>query len=125
MQAPLSSRVNLLFKADYRVTGPTWFHTVQDQPRPTLFSGLIPISALNTLPASFGDANYVKAKRRAFGVLDLRLGLEGKAWKASIYANNFLDERYLNEVIPAIEFGGSFLSPGDRRVYGLELGYKF
>lgn len=125
MEAPLSDKFKLLFKADYRITGPTWFHTVQDQPRPTLFSGLIPISALNTLPASFGDANYVNAKRRAFGVLDLRLGLEGKAWKATVFATNFLDEPYLNEVIPAIEFGGSFISPGDRRTYGLELGYKF
>lgn len=125
MEAPLSPALNLLFKADYRITGPTWFHTVQDQTRPTLFSGLIPISALNTLPASFGDANYAKAQRKAFGVLDLRLGLEGKSWKASLYANNFLDRRYLNEVIPAIEFGGSFISPGDRRSYGLELGWKF
>uniref|UniRef100_UPI0035CBB324 TonB-dependent receptor n=1 Tax=uncultured Sphingomonas sp. TaxID=158754 RepID=UPI0035CBB324 len=125
MEAPLSSTLNLLFKADYRITGPTWFSTVQAQTRPTLFSGLIPISALNTLPASFGDANYAKAERKAYGVLDLRLGLEGKTWKASIYADNFLDEKYLNEVIPAIEFGGSFLSPGDRRSYGFELGYKF
>ncbi|MBB5685449.1 TonB-dependent receptor [Sphingobium boeckii] len=125
IDAPIRDGLNVLFRADYRITGPTWFHTVQDQDRPTLFSGLIPISALNTLPASFGDANYSRAKRAAFGVLDLRFGLEGERWKASVFANNFLNRKYLNEVIPAIEFGGSFISPGQRQLYGVEIGYKF
>ncbi|QXQ08421.1 TonB-dependent receptor [Sphingosinicellaceae bacterium] len=125
MVVPVRESLNLLFRADYRITGPTWFSTVQDQTRPTLFSGLIPISQLSFLPASFGDANYVRARRDAFGVLDLRFGIEGNSWKASVFANNALDRRYLNEVIPAIEFGGSFISPGARRLYGLELAYKF
>src|SRR5262249_17976787 len=30
MTAPLSDSLNLTFRADYRITGPTWFHTVQD-----------------------------------------------------------------------------------------------
>ena len=126
IDAPLTQNVDLVFRADYRITGPTWFSTVQDQVRPTLFSGRIPISALaGALPASFGDANFDRAERKAFGVLDLRFGLEGKSWKVTAFANNFLDRKYLNEVIPAIEFGGSFISPGARRLYGVEGGYKF
>jgi iron complex outermembrane receptor protein len=35
------------------------------------------------------------------------------------------DKKYLAEVIPAIEFGGSFISPGARRMIGVELGAKF
>ena len=33
--------------------------------------------------------------------------------------------KYINEAIPAIEFGGSFISPGARRLMGVEVGYKF
>ena len=122
--APLASTMNVVMRADYRITGPTWFHTVQDETRPTIFSGLLPISAL-ALPGFVGDAKYDVARRKAFGVLNLRFGLEGENWKLTAFANNFLDRRYLNEVIPAIEFGGSFISPGQRRVIGVEAGYKF
>ena len=124
IDAPLTQSVDVTLRADYRITGPTWFHTVQDQTRPTIFSGLLPISAL-ALPSFVGDGRYNVARREAFGVLNLRFGLEGKQWKATVFADNMLDRRYLNEVIPSIEFGGSFISPGDRRRIGVELGYKF
>ncbi|MEQ1548742.1 MAG: TonB-dependent receptor [Chakrabartia sp.] len=128
IDTPLTDNVNVVMRADYRITGPTYFHTVQNttaaNDRPTLFTGLLPISAL-ALPGFVGNARYDVARREAFGVLDLRFGLEGKNWKATVFANNFLDRKYLNEVIPAIEFGGSFISPGSRRLWGLELGYKF
>ncbi len=122
--APLSDALDVTLRADYRITGPTWFHTVQNQERPTLFSGLLPGSAL-MLPAVVGNARYDVARREAFGVLNLRVGLEGARWKVNVFANNFLDKRYLNEVIPAIEFGGSFISPGARRQIGVEAGVKF
>lgn len=41
------------------------------------------------------------------------------------YAENLFNEKYLNEVITAVEFGGSFISPGARQRFGVELGYKF
>ena len=123
---PLREHLDIVARADYRITGPTYFATVQDQTRPTLFSGLIPISALGgALPASFGDANFRNSRRDTFGVLNLRLGLEGSRWRATLFCDNVADKHYLNEVIPAIEFGGSFISPGARRLYGVELGYKF
>ena len=124
IEAPLTQSMNVTLRADYRITGPTWFHTVQNQERPTIFSGLLPISAL-ALPGFVGNGRYDVARRAAFGVLNLRFGLEGPQWKATVFADNMFDRRYLNEVIPAIEFGGSFISPGDRRRVGLELGYKF
>jgi iron complex outermembrane recepter protein len=64
-------------------------------------------------------------ERDEFGVLDLRVGLQGERWRVTAFANNLLNEKYLAEVIPAIEFGGSFISPGARRLYGLEVGYRF
>ncbi len=121
---PIAPSLKFVLRADYRLTGPTWFHTVQNQERPTLFSGLLPISAL-ALPAVVGDARYDRARRAAFGVVNLRVGLEGPAWKLTVFADNLFDKKYLNEVIPAIEFGGSFISPGARRMVGVEAGYKF
>ncbi len=124
IDAPLTDNIDLIMRADYRITGPTWFHSVQDETRPTIFSGLLPISAL-ALPGFVGDANYSIAKRKAFGVLNLRFGLEGENWNIAAFADNMLDRKYINEAIPAIEFGGSFISPGARRLIGVEAGFKF
>jgi iron complex outermembrane recepter protein len=124
IDAPLTDNIDVVMRADYRITGPTWFHTVQNQTRPTLFSGLLPISAL-ALPGFVGDAKYDVARRKAFGVLNLRFGLEGERWNLGVFAENMLNRKYLNEVIPAIEFGGSFISPGARRLVGVEGGFKF
>ena len=121
---PVNDSLKLTLRADYRITGPTWFHTVQAQERPTLFSGLLPISAL-ALPAVVGNANYKITQRKAFAVANLRIGIEGKNWKLTGFADNLFDRRYLNEVIPAIEFGGSFISPGARRRIGVEAGFNF
>jgi iron complex outermembrane recepter protein len=121
---PVASSFDFVARADYRLTGPTWFHTVQNQEKPTLFSGLLPISPLG-LPGFVGNARYDVNQRDTFGVLDVRVGLQGERWRVTAFANNLLNEKYLAEVIPAIEFGGSFISPGARRLYGLELGYRF
>ena len=121
---PVSDAIDVVARADYRVTGPTYFHTVQDQVRPTLFSGLLPISAL-ALPAVVGNARYGIAQREAYGTLDLRFGLEGGNWSVTAFADNVTDKKYLSEVITAVEFGGSFISPGARRMFGVEIGYKF
>jgi len=124
MVAPIASSFDLVMRADYRITGPTWFHTVQEDTGPTLFSGLLPGSAL-ALPAFVGDSDMAITQRDAYGVLDLRFGLEGENWNITAFADNMLDKKYLNEVITAVEFGGSFISPGGRRRLGVEVGYKF
>ncbi len=121
---PVSDSIDFVTRADYRITGPTWFHTMQDDTNPTLFSGLLPGSAL-ALPAVVGNADYSVAQRDTFSVMDLRIGFEGQTWSITAYAENLFNEKYLNEVITAVEFGGSFISPGGRQRFGLELGYKF
>lgn len=124
MVAPIASSFDLVMRADYRITGPTWFHTVQEDIGPTLFSGLLPGSAL-ALPAFVGDGDMSVTQRDAYGVLDLRFGLEGDNWNVTAFADNLLDKHYLNDVITAVEFGGSFISPGGLRRLGVEIGYKF
>jgi iron complex outermembrane recepter protein len=124
IDAPLTDSIDVVMRADYRVTGPTWFHTVQDQNRPTVFSALLPVS-LFAAPPIVGNGSYGAAKRDAFGVMNLRFGLEGKSWSLTAFADNLFDRKYINEAIPAIEFGGSFISPGARRLIGVEAGFKF
>ncbi|WP_285713195.1 TonB-dependent receptor [Erythrobacter oryzae] len=121
---PVTDSIDFVTRADYRITGPTWFHTLQDDTNPTLFSGLLPGSALG-LPAFVGDADYSVSQRDTFGVMDLRIGVEGQNWSVTAYAENLFNEKYLNEVITAVEFGGSFISLGGRQRFGVELGYKF
>jgi len=121
---PITDKVRGTLRADYRLTGPTWFHSVQDQEKPTLFTGLLPISALQ-LPGFVGNARYDVTQRDAFGLVNLRIGVEGDNWRLTAFANNLFDKQWLNEVIPAIEFGGSFISPGQRRVIGVEAGFTF
>ncbi|WP_298196033.1 TonB-dependent receptor [Novosphingobium sp.] len=114
-----------LLRGDYRITGATWFSTVQNQVRPTIFSGLLPISALSAFPPSTGNANYSLSRRNAFAVADLRASLEMGNVTVTGFARNLFNRKFLAEVIPAIEFGGSFISPGARRTVGAEVAYKF
>ena len=72
-----------------------------------------------------GDAKYDVARRDTFGVLNLRAAIQTDRYSLAVFANNVTDKKYLAEVIPAIEFGGSFISPGARRMIGVELGAKF
>ncbi len=118
-------RFNL--RADYRIVGPTYFHTVQDETVPTLFSALFTVApnAAFNIPAFLGDTDLSIAERDSYGVVNLRAGLEKDNWALTLYAENLLDEEYLSEVITAAEFGGSFISPGSERRVGLLASYKF
>lgn len=124
IEQPVTDTIDFVARADYRITGPTWFHTVQDDTVPTVFSGLLPISSLMA-PSFVGDADYSITQRDTFGILNVRIGLDTDSWSITGFVENLTNEKYLNEVITAAEFGGSFISPGGRRRFGVELGYKF
>ena len=96
---------------DYRLTGPTFFHTVQ---------GVTP-----TQWASFAPGNFALAERDEYGVMNARIGITNGNLKVSAYARNLFDEKFLAEVIPAAEFAGSFVSPGARRLVGVEASLSF
>jgi iron complex outermembrane recepter protein len=110
--APAFEGVDFVGYINYSRLGKTWFHTVQQNVVPaTLFGG--------------PPADFKKTRRDAYGVINLRAGLEGDNWKISGFVQNLLDEKFLAEVITAPEFGGSFVHPGTDRVYGVEVGYSF
>jgi iron complex outermembrane receptor protein len=96
---------------DYRITGPTFFHTVQ---------------GVNTSQwASFAPGDFSIAERDEYGVMNARIGITNGNLKVSAYARNLFDEKFLAEVIPAAEFAGSFVSPGARRLIGVEASLSF
>ena len=109
---------NLVFNASAYLTaiGKTWFHTVQDQTRITIFDAFFP---------GLGIGDYSLTRRDSFETLDLRAGLASQKWSVTLFADNVTDEEYLEEVIVAPEFGGSFIHPGTLRRAGVEFGYRF
>ena len=110
VEVPVSGSINALLRADYRLTGPTWFHTVQD----------------NTVPNIFGlGGNFSRSRRDAYGVVNLRGGFQSDRWSIMGFATNLFNKKYLAEVIPAPEFGGDFVTPGSLSRYGVEVSYKF
>lgn len=116
-QGEVADGLNLTARADYRLTGPTWFHTVQENQSRTTFDLFFP---------GLGTADYSKTQRDAYGTLDLRVELSAAAgWRVALFGSNVLDEDVLAEVIPSTEFGGSFVAPGARRLLGVEVGYSF
>ena len=121
---PITANLDFFARADARLSGETWFHTVQEGNRPTIF---MPLFELGFGPGAgaLGTAEYSVTKRDAYSILDLRAGVGNDNWSLMAFASNLTDESYLEEVIPAPEFGGTFNYPGTERRYGLELNYRF
>lgn len=108
---PLTDNIEFNLRADVRVTGPTEFHTVQD----------------NTVPTTFGvPANFANSTRSTFTIVNLRAGFEMDGWSVTAFARNLFDTKYLEDVVMAPEFGGNFLAAGSqRRRFGVEATFKF
>jgi len=58
-------------------------------------------------------------------VENLRVTLQTDKWAVTGWGRNITDQEYLAEIIPAPEFGGSFIhnAPGD--AWGVDLTYRF
>ncbi len=107
--------VEFVGRFDYAAVGPTRFAEVQEGDRtPTLFTGL-----------NFGFANQTNATRDSYSLVNLRAGLESDTWGLHGVVKNLLDTDYLAEVIPAPEFGGAFIHPGNERRWMVEVSYQF
>ena len=119
---PVTSKINFFTNLNYSLVGETWFHVIQNQTRPTVFNNLIEnrIAFPNAAVADFK-----KTQRDAYGLLHLRIGFETERWTAAAWANNLTDEDYLEEVILAPEFGGSFIHPGTQQRIGADLTWRF
>lgn len=107
---PFGNTWNWQASAYWNQTGPTWFHAVQDEQVNSLFG--VP-----------GD--YTRAQRDAFDTIDARLAVGNDHLTVAVVGKNVTDEEWLQEVIPAPEFGGSFIHPGTERRVTVEVGYRF
>jgi iron complex outermembrane receptor protein len=113
---PISSKLNLTARVDYQHVGEMWFHTLQGEAVPTIWQVFFG-------PGLTSDMS--KAQRDAYDTIDARIGIGGERWNLVLWGRNLTDEDYLQEVIPAPEFGGSFIHPSALRSYGLEATYRF
>ncbi len=127
LNVPLRDNFNFFARVDAQFVGKTWFHTVQKGLRPTIFSPLFEIALPNFGPGTgaLGFADFENAQRDSYQTIDVRAGVQGDNWSVIGFARNITDEKYLEEVIPAPEFGGAFDHPAARRRYGLEVSYRF
>jgi iron complex outermembrane receptor protein len=113
-------------RVDTRFVGETWFHTVQAGDRPTIFMPLFQLANPGVDGAGFlGTAEYSVSRRDSYAIADWRLGFRNDSWAVTAFATNLLNESYVEEVIPAPEFGGTFSAPGTLRRYGLEVSFYY
>jgi iron complex outermembrane receptor protein len=114
----VGNNVNMYVRADWQHVGEMWFHTLQGERTPTIwdaFSGT----------GGFVTQDFSKTRRDAYDTVNLRIGIEGESWSATAWGRNITDEEYLEEVIPAAEFGGSFIHPAATATYGVDFSYRF
>jgi iron complex outermembrane receptor protein len=110
LNVPMAAGLSLFARLDMSATGKTWFSTVQN----------------NSVETEFGvPGDYSKTYRDAFQLLNARLGVRGDAWDVTAWSRNLANKQYLAEVIPAPEFGGSFINSGTGRAFGLDVSYRF
>ena len=116
LRFPVADGMDLVFRADYRRTGKSWFHTVQDNQQPAIWTALLGFPV---------ESDMSQTRRDAYDLLNLRLSLQGESWLLTAWGRNVTNENYLEEVIAAPEFGGNFIHEADRRSYGVDFTYKF
>ncbi|MHA7816288.1 MAG: TonB-dependent receptor [Pseudohaliea sp.] len=113
---PIAGDIELVSRLDWQYTGEMWFHTLQGEQTPTIWN------------AFFGpgfNQDFSLSSRDAYSTVDLRIGLEAMNWSITAWGKNITDEEYLQEIIPAPEFGGTFNHPSALRGYGVDFTYRF
>ena len=125
-RTPIFSGLEFSSRLDYEYVGETWFHTVQDDDTENAFTDLSWYPGAENDPGfGFGTSNFNSAKRDSYWKMNLRAGISGEHWSIVAWSKNITDEDYLEENIPAPEFGGSFAHDSVGRVSGVDFTYNF
>jgi iron complex outermembrane receptor protein len=111
-------------RLDATFMGETWFSPVQEDKVPNLFTA-IDSDGNGVADTTFGQGEFSKMKRDSYMSLNARLGVSNGAWTVTAWGRNVTDEEYLQEIIPAPEFGGSFIHDSPGSSYGLDVKYSF
>jgi iron complex outermembrane receptor protein len=118
LDIPVAESWNLMARLDWNYVGDMWFHTLQGEEVPSIWQ----------IFGTFGPdvkSNMGRAQRDAYSTINARLALSNANWTFTLWGRNLGDDDYLQEVIPAPEFGGSFVHPSALRSYGLDVTYQF
>ena len=107
---PVADGLKVFGRTAFAVTGPTAFHAIQCQSRPTSFGVL---------------GNYCGSLRKSFITADARAGVRSDRWSIAAYVKNIANDRHVGEAIIIPEFGQSLLRPGDLRRIGADLSLRF
>jgi len=107
----LGNHLDLVARVDANSVGKTWFSAVQNNQVQTLFYGY--------------PGDYSKTYRDAYTLMNARIGVRGANWDVTAWSRNLANKKYLAEVIPAPEFGGSFVNSGTGRAFGVDVSYRF
>ena len=110
---PLFEEVELTGRVDWSHVGETWFGTVQNDILNNQFTAF-----------RFGRGDFSNTERDAYDTLNARFTLRRGPWSLALWGRNLTDEDYLEEVIPAPEFGGSFIHDAGGDSYGIELTWE-
>lgn len=111
---PIGESLQLLARLDASFVGETWFHPVQGEKVPNLFTYF-----------NFGQGEFSKMSRDPYHTLNARVGISGDNWGVTAWGHNVTDEKYLAEIIPAPEFGGAFIHDAPGASYGVEVNFRF
>lgn len=122
-KAPVFGDLELTTRLDYQYVGETWFHSVQENETQNFFTDLSDVYGVPGF--GFGPSDYSQTSRDDYWTMNLRAGLHGENWSIVAWSNNITDEDYLEEVIPAPEFGGSFNHDSAGRISGVDFTYHF
>ena len=114
LRLPVSDSLDLVTRVDETFVGKTYFSPVQDNILPNFFTAF-----------GFGRGDFSKQHRKPYQTTNLTITLQADRWDLSAWATNLFDEDYLAEVIPAPEFGGSFIHDSYGRTFGLRASYRF
>jgi iron complex outermembrane receptor protein len=119
----LTDDVFMTTRLDWQYVGETFFHTLQGEASPTIWDFFGTLGG--GVPPGPHSVNFDNASRDAYSTVNLRVSFDAEDWNLALWAKNLTDEEYLQEVIPAPEFGGSFLHPSARDSYGIDFTYRF
>jgi iron complex outermembrane receptor protein len=111
---PIGDALSLVARVDGSFVGETWFHPVQENRLPNLFGQF-----------GFGQGEFSKQVRDAYALVNARLTLQSDTWGVTAWGRNIADEDYLAEIIPAPEFGASFVHDAPGSSYGLDVSFRF
>lgn len=119
----LTDNVVMTTRLDWQYTGETFFHTLQGEATPTIWDFFGTLGG--GVPPGPHSQDFSKASRDSFNTVNMRVSFEGDNWTLAVWGRNITNEGYLQEVIPAPEFGGSFIHPSARDSYGIDYSYRF